>query len=119
MENYRPVSISPNISKIYERYLFKPISNYFANIFSKFQCSFRQDIFDKIFSLISTTEKWKKSADKRKTFFLFLPTFLSKAFGCFPNDLIIGKLSAYGFSLSAAARLMQSYLNPIESKEQR
>ena len=28
-ENYRPVSIFPNISKINERCLFKPISNYF------------------------------------------------------------------------------------------
>ena len=35
-ENYRPVSIWPDISKIYERCLFKPISNYFENIFSKF-----------------------------------------------------------------------------------
>ena len=26
-ENYRPVSILPNISKVYERCLFKPISN--------------------------------------------------------------------------------------------
>ena len=41
-ENYRPVSILPNISEIYERCLFKPISNYFENIFSKFQCVFRQ-----------------------------------------------------------------------------
>ena len=32
-ENYRPVSIFPSILKIYERYLFKPISNYFKNIF--------------------------------------------------------------------------------------
>ena len=35
-ENYRPVSILPNISKIYERCLFKPISNYFENIISNF-----------------------------------------------------------------------------------
>ena len=35
-ENYRPLSILPNISKIYERCLFNPISNYFENIFSKF-----------------------------------------------------------------------------------
>ena len=35
-ENYRPLSILPNISKIYKRCLFKPISNYFENIFSKF-----------------------------------------------------------------------------------
>ena len=35
-ENYRPVIILPNISKIYERCFFKPISNYFENIISNF-----------------------------------------------------------------------------------
>ena len=35
-EYYRPISILQNISKIYESCLFKPISNYFENIFSKF-----------------------------------------------------------------------------------
>ena len=40
-ENYRPVSILPNISKINERWLFKQISKYFENIFSKLQCGFR------------------------------------------------------------------------------
>ena len=54
------------------------------------------------------TEKWKKSVDKGKTFAALL-TDLSKAFDCLPHDLIIAKLNAYGFSLSAA-RLMQSYL---------
>ena len=32
-ENYKSVSILANISKIYERCLFKPMSNYFENIF--------------------------------------------------------------------------------------
>ena len=55
-ENYRPVSILPNISKIYERCLFKPISNYFENIFSKFQCGFRQGLSAQ-YCLISMIEK--------------------------------------------------------------
>ena len=54
------------------------------------------------------TDKWKKSVDKGKTFAALL-TDLSKVFDCLPHDLIIAKLNAYGFSLSAA-RLMQSYL---------
>ena len=55
-------------------------------------------------------EKWKKSVDKGKTFAALLTdTNLSKAFDCLPHDLIIAKLNAYGFSLSAA-RLMLSYL---------
>ena len=106
-ENYRPVSIFPNISKIYGRCLFKPTSNYFENIFSKFQCGFRQGPSAQ-YCLTSMTEKWKKSVDKGKTFAALL-TDLSKAFDCLPHDLIIAKLNAYGFSLSAA-RLMQSYL---------
>ena len=105
-ENYRPVSIFPNISKIYGRCLFKPTSNYFENVFSKFQCGFRQGPSAQ-YCLTSMTEKWKKSVDKGKTFAALL-TDLFKVFDCLSHDLIIAKRNAYGFSLSAA-RLMQSY----------
>ena len=104
-ENYRLVSILRNISKVYERCLFKPMSNYFENIFWKYQCGFRQGLSAQ-YCLIYLIEKSKKSVDKGKTFDSLL-TNLSKAFDCLPHDLIIAKLNAYGFSLSAA-RLMQS-----------
>ena len=55
-ENYKSVSILPNISKIYERCLFKPMSNYFENTFSKFQCGFRQGLSAQ-YCLISMIEK--------------------------------------------------------------
>ena len=42
-ENYRPISILPNISKVYERCLYDQMSNYFDNIFSKYQCGFLKD----------------------------------------------------------------------------
>ena len=41
-DNYRPVSRLSNISKIYERLMFKQISEYFEPILSKFQCGFRK-----------------------------------------------------------------------------
>ena len=41
-ENYRPISILPNISKIYERCLFKRLANYFEDYFYKYQCGFRK-----------------------------------------------------------------------------
>ena len=50
----------------------------------------------------------EKSVDKGKTFAAFL-TDLSKAFDCLPHDLIIAKLNASRFRLSATS-LMQSYL---------
>ena len=46
--------------------------------------------------------------DKRKACVLL--TDLSKAFDCFPHELIIAKINAYGFSLSTL-KLMQSYLS--------
>ena len=38
-DNYRPVSILPNISKIFEKPLFKQMSD---NIFPTYQCGFRK-----------------------------------------------------------------------------
>ena len=43
-ENYRLISILPNLSKIYERCMYKRISDYLENFFFKFQCGFRQGI---------------------------------------------------------------------------
>ena len=41
-ENYRPISILPNVSKIFERFLFKKNSNFMEPFFSKEQCGFRK-----------------------------------------------------------------------------
>ena len=43
-ENYRLLSILPNISKIYERCKYKKMSDYLGNFYSKFQCRFCQGI---------------------------------------------------------------------------
>ena len=40
--NYRPVSILSNISKIFERIMFRKISSYIDSFFSKYQCGFRK-----------------------------------------------------------------------------
>ena len=41
-DNYRPISILPIISKIFEKLICRQLSNHFDNIFSKFQCGFRK-----------------------------------------------------------------------------
>ena len=43
-ENYKPISILPNISKIYERCMCKQMSDYLGNFFSKFQCGWHHGI---------------------------------------------------------------------------
>ena len=84
------------------------MSYFFDNLFSKYQCGFRQG-FSAQYCLIAMIEKWKKSADKGKTFAALL-TDLSKAFDCLLHDLIIAKLNAYGLNLSSS-RLIHSYLS--------
>ena len=105
--NYRPVSILPNISKIYEKSMYKQISDFFENILSKYQCGFRKG-FSSQQCLLVMIEKWRKSLDKGGSFGALL-TDLSKAFDCLPHDLMIAKLHAYGFDFKSL-KLMDSYL---------
>ena len=58
-ENYRPISILPNVSKIYQTCLYDQIATYFEHIFSRYQCSFRKGYSDQQ-CLLAMIEKWKK-----------------------------------------------------------
>ena len=107
-DHYWPTSVLPNISKIYERFLFKQISEYFEQFLSKYQCGLRKG-FSAQHSLLSMLEKWKSAVDNKKVFGALL-TDLSKTFDCLSHDLLIAKLNAYGFSM-AALRLIQNYLS--------
>ena len=68
----------PNISKIFERLLFKQISNFMEPFFSKQQSGFRKDCSTQYY-LLSMLKKWKSVVDKGKYFGVLL-TDLSKAF---------------------------------------
>ena len=106
--NYRPVSILSNISKLYERIMFKQMFEYFErSFFSKYQCAFRKG-FSAQQRLVSMLEKWKSATDNKRSFGALL-TDLSKAFDCLSHDLLIVKLNAYGFNMSAL-RCVHSFL---------
>ena len=107
-ENYRPISILTNISKIFERPIFKQTNKYFENLFSKFQCGFRKG-FSAQHCLVAMLEKWKKGNDKEKITGALL-TDLSKAFDFLSHELLIAKLNAYGFD-GIALKLIYTYLN--------
>ena len=112
-ENYRPISILPNMSKVYERCLYDQTSEFFDNIFSKYQCGFRKG-YSAQHCLLVMIEKWKKVVDSGGAFGALL-TDLSKAFDCIPHDLIIAKLKAYSFQTDAL-RFVYDYLS---NKKQR
>ena len=107
-ENYRPVSILPTLSKIFEKILFEQISVFFDKLLSDQQCGFRKGYSTQL-CLLNLLEKWKNCVEKGKPFGALL-TDLSKAFDCLDHELLIAKLNAYGFNL-LALRLIHDYLS--------
>ena len=106
--NYRPVSILPSISKIFERLMYSQIDNYMEPKLSIYQCGFRKNLSSQN-CLLFMVEKLRQCLDN-KGFTGILLTDLSKAFDCLVHDLLIAKLHAYGFEYNAI-KLIYSYFN--------
>ena len=106
--NYQPVSILPNISKIYEKIIYNQLYEYFHDKLFPSQCGFRKD-YSSQDSLLVMTEKFNESINKGNVFGALL-TDLLKAFDCIDHTLLIAKLSAFGVSL-LLLKLPYSYLS--------
>ena len=106
--NYRPVSILPSLSKIFERNMYDQISGYVDKYLSPFLCGFRKG-FSTQQCLILMLERWKKAMDSGKLAGALL-TDLSKAFDCINHELLIAKLEAYGFDINSLTYIY-SYLS--------
>ena len=111
--NYRPVRSLPNLSKIFEKCMFEQMSQFFENIFSKCQCGFRKG-FSTRQCLLAMLEKWKRSVNNSKMFGALL-TNLLKAFDYLGHELLIARLNAYGFSLTAL-KLVHNSLSNIRKR---
>ena len=112
-KNYRPISLLSNISKVYERCMQEQLDEYFSDLLSKYQCGFRQGYGTQNCPL-AVMEKLRKIRDKKGIFAAVL-TDLSKAFDCIPHNLLIAKVSAYGFDRKSLM-FISTYL---ESRKQR
>ena len=95
VENYRPVSILPVFSKVYEMCMYDQMYEYFNKILPKQQCRFHQSFITQ-HCLLVMTEKWQKYLDKDGVSVALLLD-LSKGFDCLLHDLLIAKLAAYRF----------------------
>ena len=106
--NYRPISILPIISKIFEKLLYYQVNDFMDEKLSIYQCGFRKNLSVQNCILLMI-EKWRKSVDNGGSAGILL-TDISKAFDCLVHDLLIAKLHAYGFD-KLALKLISSYIN--------
>ena len=107
--NYRPVSVLPSLSKIFEKVLVEQLSDYFEYIFneeiSRFRCKHSCETI-----LVRMIEDIRQYLDEGKIVCVLL-TDLSPAFDSISYKLRISKLYAYGLSYEAYELLLSYYKN--------
>ena len=90
--NYRPVSVLPLLSKVFEKIIYDQFYEYLENFLSELLCGFRKAHFTQ-HALFRLIQKWQAELDSggyAGTIFMDL----SKAYDCLSHDLLIAKLEA-------------------------
>ena len=108
-ENYRPVSLLPVVSKLFERIMQKQMKTFIETFLSSFLCGYRKG-YNTQYALLAMIEKWKKCLDGKGGFAGAILMDLSKAFDTINHELLIAKLEAYGFG-DTALETLHSYLS--------
>ena len=110
LNNYRPISILPSVSKVFEKIMYKQIYDHFTNynLFFKSQYGFRSGHSTE-FALLEITDRIIKDMDKNK-YPVNIYMDLSKAFDTLNHQILLSKLSHYGFR-NKSLDLMKNYLN--------
>ena len=92
--NYRPVSILPLVSKVFEKIMYDQFYEYTEHFLSQLLSGFRK-AHSTQHTLFRLVQKWQKELDSGG----FIGTILmdlSIAYDCLPHDLLIAKLEAHG-----------------------
>ena len=111
--NYRPITVLSAAAKVYERLMSEQMAAYWETFLSPYLCRFRKG-YNTQQALVRFVEKCKSVLDK-KGFAGAILMDLSKAFDCLNHDLLIAKLSAYGFT-RPALKLIHTYLHERQQR---
>ena len=106
--NYRPVSVLPAISKLFEKVMFDQLYVSFAPILSSNMSGFLKG-HSCATALIKLTDDWRSALDEKKEMGV-IAIDLSKAFDCIRHNLLLAKVKAYGVQ-ELALQLLRSYLH--------
>ena len=104
--NYRPVSILPTVSKIFEKVMLEQLNVHFDPILSPYMSGFRKG-YSCENVLLHFVESAKSALDDKKHAGAVMMD-LSRAFDCLPPKLLISKFHAFGVA-EGSCRLLSSY----------
>ena len=107
-KNYRPISVLPSVSKVFERLIQKQLLSHIDSYLSPYLCGYRKG-YSAQNALIHLIEKWRKTLDSKGYAGAVLMD-LSKAFDTINHELMIAKLSAYGLD-KTSLKIILSYLS--------
>ena len=105
--NYRPISLLPSLSKVYEILIYQQLNAFLENKLSPL-CGFRSR-YSTQHALLNLINKWHSCLDNSGVVGTTLMD-LSKAFDCLPHELALAKLHAYGVDIKSL-KLLQDYLS--------
>ena len=97
--NFRPVSVLPLLSKVFEKIMYDQLYEYAETFLNKLLCGFRK-AHSKQHALFRLLQKWQKELDSSGIVGTIVMD-LSKAYDCLPHDLIMAKLEAYGLDTNS------------------
>ena len=109
LDNYRPISLLPSLSKIFEKIMNDQLREYFTNnnLFYSSQYGFRSKHSTDL-AAAELIDRITKSLDSgKKSLAIFMD--LSKAFDTLDHSILLEKLKYYGLN-HAAVNLLQNYL---------
>ena len=106
-QNYRPVSVLPLLSKVFEKVIYDQLSQYLDKYLNSLLCGFRK-AHSSQHALFKLLQAWQEELDKSG----FVGTILmdlSKAYDTLPHDLLVAKFEAYGIDKNGL-NLIHNYL---------
>ena len=109
IQNYRPISVLPALSKVFEKFMFNQLHNHFKtfNLYYKSQYGFRENHSTELAAIENIDKIVENIENGKLPLNIFLD--LSKAFDTLDHRILLYKLSVYGIR-GTAYELCKSYL---------